>query len=213
MKLYLVLIIIFTILISGCSKGVNNASPIQEIEKKPKSSYLMDYTSNPQVTDDRNLLKIGQTVSDEKGEATLKTISHINKTYKIGPIQLRVKDMKVIHLRPDYSLIDYFHVLTHDEEFDFVKVFVEIKNTSTETVNFAPIAIMETSSVEKIDWEKDIYLDELNGEIKGNTVKKGNLGFIIRPSDELEWINITTSDVFNEGGKKINFSKNIKLNF
>ncbi len=83
------------------------------------------------VTDDRSLLKVGQTFSDDKGKAVLKDIKPVNKTYKIGDVELTVKEMKLIHLRPDYSMIDYFHELTHDEEFDFVKVFVDIKNTSS----------------------------------------------------------------------------------
>jgi hypothetical protein len=206
------LLTFLTLLLFGCSSDLGN-SETPEKEKQPESDYLKDYSSNPQVTDDRSLLEAGQSVSDEKGEATLKAINHVNETYKIGSIQLNVKDMKLIHLRPDYSLIDYFHVLTHDEEFDFVKVFVEIENTSNETVNFAPIALIETSSGEKLDWEKDIYLEELNGEIEGNSTKKGNLGFIIDSSKDLEWIEITTSDVFDKDENKINDSQKIKIEF
>ncbi|MGX2958261.1 hypothetical protein JNUCC23_03105 [Peribacillus sp. JNUCC 23] len=196
----------------GCSNEVSN-SETPEKEKQPKNEYLNDYVSNPQVTDDRTLLEVGQSVSDEKGEATLKAINPVNETYEIGPIRLSVKDMKLIHLRPDYSLIDYFHVLTHDEEFGFVKVFVEIENTSDEKVNFAPIAMIETSLGKKLDWEKDIYLEELNGEIEGNTTKKGNLGFIIDSSKDLEWIELTTSDVFDKGENKIHDSQIIKIKF
>jgi hypothetical protein len=152
-------------------------------------------------------------VSDEKGEATLKAINQVNKTYSDGPIKLTVKDMKLIHLRPDYSLIDYFHVLTQEEEFDFVKVFVEIENKYPEKVNFAPIALIETSTGEKLNWENDIYLEDLNGEIKGNETKKGNIGFIVESSDDLEWIEITTSDVFDKDGEKIIESQKLKIKF
>lgn len=196
----------------GCSNDVSNSEALLK-EKQSASEYLSDYASNPQVTDDRNLLEIGQSVSDEKGEATLKAINPVNETYEIGSIRLSVKDMKLIHLRPDYSLIDYFHMLTHDEEFDFVKVFVEIENTSDEKVNFAPIAMIETSLGKKLDWEKDIYLEELNGEIEGNTTKKGNLGFIIDSSKDLEWIELTTSDLFDKAENKINGSQKIKIRF
>ncbi|HSO56847.1 MAG TPA: hypothetical protein VLQ66_01315, partial [Paenisporosarcina sp.] len=116
MKKHIALLALLTLVISGCS---NNT--VASVKEKPANiDYLNDYYSNPQVTDDRTLLKIGQSVSDEKGEATLKAINQVNKTYSDGPIKLTVKDMKLIHLRPDYSLIDYFHVLTQEEEFDFV---------------------------------------------------------------------------------------------
>ncbi|KMY48462.1 hypothetical protein [Peribacillus loiseleuriae] len=212
MKKYLGLLTLLALLLFGCSNDVSN-SEIPEKEKQQKNEYLNDYDSNPQVPDDRSLLEVGQSVSDEKGEATLKAINLVNETYEIGPIRLSVKDMKLIHLRPDYSLIDYFHVLTHDEEFNFVKVFVEIENTSDEKINFAPIALIETSSGVKLDWEKDIYLEELNGEIEGNSTKKGNLGFIIDSSNDLEWIELTTSDVFDKAENKINDSQTIKIKF
>lgn len=199
----------FLLVISGCSHS--NAAPAKE--KPANLDYLNDYYSNPQVTDDRSLLEVGQSVSDEKGEATLKAINQVNQTYEEGPIKLTVKDMKIIHLRPDYSLIDYFHVLTQQEEFDFVKVFIEIENTYTEKLNFAPIALIETNTGEKLDWEKDIYLEELNGEIEGNEIKKGNLGFILKSTEELEWIEITTSDVFNKDEDKIIDSQKIKIKF
>jgi hypothetical protein len=209
LKKHIALVAFLLLVISGCSN--NNAAPVKE--KPANIDYLNDYSSNPQVTDDRTLLKIGQSVSDEKGEATLKAINQVNKTYVEGPIKLTVKDMKIIHLRPDYSLIDYFHVLTQQEEFDFVKVFIEIENSYSEKTNFAPIALIETSTGEKIDWEKDMYLEELNGEIGGNETKKGNIGFILKSSKDLEWIKITTSDVFNKDHEKLINSKKIKINF
>lgn len=211
MKTFIVLITFLTLLISGCSSNLNESATTSEKEKQ--ADYLTDYAPNPMVTDDRSLLEVGQEVLDEKGEATLKAINQVKESYEIGPIKLNVKEMKVVHLKPDYSLVDYFHVLTHDEEFDFVKVFVEIKNTSSEKVNFAPIALIETSSGEKFDWEKDIYLEDLNGEIEGGTTKKGNLGFILDVHEDLEWIEITTSDVFDKDENKMNDSQKFKIEF
>lgn len=244
----------FILLLVGCSANAvpgndgdkanigdktQSESTTNENNDKPKQQENQEifdqYQPNPQVTDDRSLQKLGQTYEDEKGEATLKAYKDVNQTYTVGPIELIVKEMKLIHLRPDYSMIDYFHVLTHDEEFDFVKVFVEIKNTSSENVNFAPIAIIKTNTGETLDWEKDIYLEELNGEIKGNRTKFGNLGFIINATDihkdghsdgknshvkehqseekNIQWIEITTSDVFDKKQKKISESQKIKIEF
>ena len=95
---------------ANATKNENSAAPAKE--NPANLDYLNDYKSNPQVTEDRSLLEVGQSVSDEKGEATLKPNNQVNQTYEEGPIKLTVKDMKIIHLRPDYSLIDYFHVLT-----------------------------------------------------------------------------------------------------
>lgn len=210
LKKVIALISILSLLLIGCT---SNNSGSEAKQKEIDTEYLKDYSSNPQVTDDRTLIEPGQSFKDEKGEATLKAFNQVNKTYEVGPVTLRIKDLKLLHLRPDYSLVDYFHVLTHDEEFDFVKVFVEIENTSAEKVNFAPIALLETSEGEKFDWEKDMYLEDLNGELEANGLKKGNLGFIVEKSDNLEWIEITTSDVYDQNQKKIADSQKIKIEF
>lgn len=199
-------------LLFGCSdKDFSTSSPAlaQEIE----SNYLDGYGANPQVPDDRTLLTVGQSIKDAKGEATLQKINLEEQTFNVGDIKLTVKDTKLIHLFPDYSLTDYFHALTHDEEFEFVKLFVEIKNNSNDKVNFAPIAMIETNTGQKITWDQDIYLENLNEEIEGSASKKGNLGFIVDTKTNLEWIEITTSDVFDENEEKVADAKKFRIKF
>ncbi|OMC83300.1 hypothetical protein [Viridibacillus sp. FSL H8-0123] len=199
-------------LLFGCSdKDFSTSSPAlaQEIE----SNYLDGYGANPQVPDDRTLLTVGQSIKDAKGEATLQKINLKEQTVKVGDIKLTVKDTKLIHLFPDYSLTDYFHSLTHDEEFDYVKLFVEIKNSSTQKVNFAPIAMIETNTGQKITWDQDIYLENLNEVIEGSASKKGNLGFIVDTKTNLEWIEITTSDVFDGNEAKVANAKKFRIYF
>ncbi|QOV12304.1 DUF4352 domain-containing protein [Viridibacillus arvi] len=199
-------------LLFGCSdKDFSTSSPAlaQEIE----SNYLDGYGANPQVPDDRTLLTVGQSIKDAKGEATLQKINLEEQTINVGDIKLTVKDTKLIHLFPDYSLTDYFHALTHDEEFEFVKLFVEIKNNSNDKVNFAPIAMIETNTGQKITWDQDIYLENLNEEIEGSASKKGNLGFIVNTKTNLEWIDITTSDVFDKNEEKVADAKKFRIKF
>ncbi|MGE7919135.1 DUF4352 domain-containing protein [Viridibacillus sp. NPDC093762] len=199
-------------LLFGCSdKDFSTSSPAlaQEIE----SNYLDGYGANPQVPDDRKLLTIGQSIKDAKGEATLQKINLEEQTITVGDIKLTVKDTKLIHLFPDYSLTDYFHALTHEEEFEFVKLFVEINNNSNDKVSFAPIAMIETNTGQKITWDQDIYLENLNEEIEGSASKKGNLGFIVDAKTNLEWIEITTSDVFDENEVKVADAKKFRIKF
>jgi hypothetical protein len=196
----------------------------ESVEATEDANKAVSYRPNPQVTDDKMLTEIGQKHRDAKGEATLKQIKEINKTYMIGPVKLIVKEAKIIHLIPDYSMIDYFHVLTHKKEFNFVKVWVEIENTSEQPVHFAPIALFETSTGEKFDWQKDIYLEGLNGNLEADAVKKGNLGFILNAgshdeehseesqTEELpDWVTLITSDVFDKEEKLIEKSQEIRI--
>lgn len=207
MKKVSLLLFIFVIL-SGCSTNVlGNVSVSDE-----GNQYVKEYAPNPQVPDDRTLEKVGQNHLDEKGEVTLKAINNVNKTYQIGEIELTIVDAKKIHLTPDYSLIDYFNNLTYKEQFEFVKVFVEITNTSNDPIKFAPVAMMETSTGEEIPWENDIYLENLNGEIGGNETKYGNVGFIIENTD-IDSFEITTSAVFDNNDKEMSKEKKIEIVF
>jgi hypothetical protein len=219
---YLIVILILLGSLVGCNQendspdrhenaSANNKMQSEENSTPPRKN-IGEYVSNPQVTDDRSLVNVGGTFSDEKGEAELKAVKKVDEEIEVGPITLMVKEVKVLSYRPDYSLIDFFHSYTHDEVFDFVKVFVEIENESNEPLNFAPAALLETDKGEKKTWEDDIYLEELNGKIGPGEKKAGNLGFIIEKSD-LKFITITTSKVFDENEKELSGEKVIEVSF
>ena len=216
--------ILFVLLLTGCSfvsiqqNSERSDSKTEETSTETKVISEDDhdaYYNSPQVTDDSTLQKPGQSVTDEKGEATLKAIKQINKVYHFGDIEYTIKEMKLLHYRPDYSLIDYFHPLTEAEEFDFIKLSVDIKNQSKEKRNFAPIALFETNTGVKMDWKQDMYLEHLNGEIEGNQIKRGSIGFIVDQagSKKTEWISILTSDVFNDKHERLEEAQKIQLNF
>jgi hypothetical protein len=148
-------------------------------EQKERDESSKRYVPNPQITDDRTLEKVGQSYTDDKGSSTLKAIKKVNKTYQIGDIELTIHDIKVIDHTPSYGMIDFFHGFTHGEEFDFIKVNAEMKNTSNQAVNFAPVAVLEMNTGEQKHFDQDIYLENLNGEIDPNGHKQGNIGFIL----------------------------------
>ncbi|MBV7506166.1 hypothetical protein KW850_12950 [Bacillus sp. sid0103] len=218
------IIILFVFLLTGCS-FVSIQPPNEKTDtvtentstaaKKISADEHDAYYNSPQVTDDSTLQKPGQSVTDEKGEATLKQMKQINKVYHFGDIEYTIKEMKLLHYRPDYSLIDYFHPLTEAEEFDFIKISVDIKNHSKEKLNFAPVALFETNTGVKMDWKQDMYLEHLNGEIEGSQIKRGSLGFIINQanSKEIQWIKILTSDVYNAQQERLEEAQKIQLNF
>jgi len=170
------------------------------------------YVPNPQLPDDINLNQIGQNVSDAKGELTLKAYKKVNETLNVGPIEVNIKEMKVMHATPDYSMIDFFHGYTHDEDFDIVKVNVEIKNNSDKKIKFSPVAFLETDRGEHLTWEDEIYLEELTGEIEGNGSKSGNIGFILKDGN-IQGISVMTSDAVDDEGKVLAKGKSAEFAF
>ncbi|MEV5114657.1 DUF4352 domain-containing protein [Peribacillus frigoritolerans] len=170
------------------------------------------YVPNPQLPDDINLNQIGQNVSDAKGELTLKAYKKVNETLNVGAIEVNIKEMKVMHATPDYSMIDFFHGYTHDEDFDIVKVNVEIKNNSDKKIKFSPVAFLETDRGEHLTWEDEIYLEELTGEIEGNGSKSGNIGFILNDGN-IKSISVMSSDAVDDEGKVLAKGKSAEFAF
>lgn len=210
-KLFTLIILMASLV--GCSleKSSNSSAEIEKeesIQEKPNEETpppresMSEYVPNPQVTDDRTFLSVGETFRDEKGYAKLKSYKKLDQRFSTGPIVMVIKEAKVIEYQPDYSLIDFFHSYTHEEQFTFVKVFVEIENKSDEVLNFAPVAQMEMDNSEKKTWEDDIYLEELNGKILPGEKKAGNVGVIVENPD-IKSIEITTSKVFNQNEEEL----------
>ncbi|MGG4491129.1 DUF4352 domain-containing protein [Metabacillus idriensis] len=211
-----------TLILSACSAQASSTPEDEAKEKKEKVSETASakqtsndvYVPNPQITDDRKLLEVGQSYTDDKGAAELKAIKNVNKTYKVGDVELLVRDVKIIEHTPAYSMIDFFHTFTHEETFDIVKANIEIKNTSDQPVYFSPIAVLETNTGEHKDWESDIYLEELNGELAANSSKKGNVGFILNHSDkEVKSIKVLTSDLLNDKKKAAAEAQELTIEF
>ncbi|MGB6409393.1 MAG: hypothetical protein WBF39_18105 [Planococcus donghaensis] len=204
MKKTIYVLLFSAAILGGCSEQNESiavaSTPVDEKEEVPE--YYEGYVLSPQVPDDRTLQEVGQNKRDAKGEAIVEAVNMTVEDYEIGPIELMVKEAKILQVKPDYSLIDFFHSYTHEQEFKVVKMFVEITNTSNEPVHFAPTALLETDREELKLWEDDIYLESLNGELAPGETKRGNIGFIIEESD-VDSVTITTSDVFNNGEEKI----------
>lgn len=200
-------------LLGGCSDQEDSTVVASAAAgKNDIPEYYENYVLSPQVTDDRILQENGQNKRDAKGEATVQAVNMDKETYEVGPVELTVEESKILQLKPDYSLIDFFHSYTHDQEFEIVKMFVEITNTSDEPLHFAPVALLETATNELKIWEDDIYLEELNGELAAGETKRGNIGFIVEDGS-FDSMTLTTSDVYDNQDRKIAEALEFKKSF
>ncbi len=214
------------IVLTGCSSGnhadeskpaENNTAKAEQPARTAETAVPQVkedvYVPNPQITDDRKLLKVGETVSDEKGKITLKAYKKVDETVNVGPIEMKVTDIKVMHFVPAYSMIDFYHAYTHDEEFDLIKIGVELKNTSKEKIKYTPIAAIKMNSGEHKTWEDDTYLEELIGEIEPGDVKKGNMGFILSKTPEAQSVEVLTSDAVDLDHNVLEQGKHLNIEF
>lgn len=200
------------LLLAACSEEAEPVANAQANAETAIPAYFDGYVVSPQVTDDRTVQKTGQKFRDLRGGIELKAVNTDMPASKVGGIKVTIHEAKILHLKPEYSMIDFFHSYTHETEFDMVKYFVEITNTSEEVLKFAPAAIVETDAGETKTWEEEIYLEELTGEIQPGETKKGNIGFIL---DEpgVESLTLTTSDVFSAEDEKLADAQEIQVEF
>lgn len=175
------------------------------------TSYTKDYTSNPHITADAQLVKINDRKSSNKGEIELLQVNLTEKNSMIGPMELQFFDVKELLVEPDVSMLDSFQPLTENTSFLLVKTFVRIKNTSQESVQFNPAAAAKTSTNEKWTWEQEVYLDELNGLYEPGQVKQGNIGFILEKEDAPTTFTLQSSDVFDLEQDIISIGDQIQL--
>lgn len=183
----------------GCSK------------KTIDTSYLADYTENPQITNDGKLLVKGDEKQSNKGRVEVIQANFTTKTTMIGPMKVQFFDTKELLVAPDVSMIDYFHELTDEENFHILKAFVSVENTSTEAVQFNPSAGATASSGETWTWQQEVFLDELNGLYEPGQVKKGNIGYILTQDTPPAAFTIESSDVFDLEQDIVSAGAQIKL--
>jgi len=200
------------LLLAGCSEEAEPVANAAANEETAIPAYFDGYVVSPQVTDDRTVQKVGQSFRDLRGGIELKAVNTELPGYEIGGIEVTIHEAKILHLQPEYSMIDFFHSYTHETEFDMVKYFVEITNTTDEVLKFAPAAIVKTDSGETKTWEEEIYLEELNGDIQPGETKKGNIGFILEEPGA-ESLTLTTSDVFSAEDEKLEDAQEIQIDF
>ncbi|MFX3623436.1 MAG: DUF4352 domain-containing protein [Ectobacillus sp.] len=216
------LLIAAAAMLGGCSANAaeKNAKTekmeeqeVKKAEESPVHNQATEYVPSSQIVDDAQLLQVGQSIANDKGIATVKAIKQVEQTVQIGAVDLVIHDVKIIDYTPSYGMIDFFHGYTHDEQFHFVKLNVEVQNTSSKKVKFAPIAVLETSTGEQKHWDDDIYLENINGELAPSQGKRGNLGFILegKQPESIKWIKVTTSDLVDEEHKVVEGAKEIRI--
>lgn len=200
MKQILAALMLGTIL-SGCGtmpdtvqeKSSEKSAPKQETPVSIEKSAA--YVPNPQLPDDRKLTKVDASVTDAKGELTLTQFVRPGITRTIGPITMKVEEVKVFHARPSYGMIDFFHGFTHDESFDLVKTRVTITNGGDEPVTFNPVAHFKLDATTEKTLQDDVYLESLATTYAPGETRRGNFGFIIE--QPLTSVELLTSDVLS----------------
>ncbi|WP_273852031.1 DUF4352 domain-containing protein [Guptibacillus spartinae] len=198
------------------SQTENATTATKTSDAKAEHKQQTEVIDSPQAPDDSSLTKVGKSYQDADGSITLKAKSDYDEKTEIGDMALTVSDVKVMSYSPSPDLIDFFHGYSNDETtFNYVKIRVNVKNTSDQTVNFAPVSALKTSDGEKKGFDDDFYLENLYGDYEPGEERIGQLGFVLNTTDlgNLESMTIHTSDVFDPTGETLMKGKAITVPF
>ncbi|EMR07169.1 hypothetical protein C772_00814 [Bhargavaea cecembensis DSE10] len=178
-----------TLFFSGCmmdvTAPVEQAPPERQVEAAALQAdrlsevpaYYGGYKPNPNVTDDRRLTRPGERMHDSRGEMEVLKASGEQKRVVAGQGELTIRETKMLRYEPASGRF------TGGEAFKFIKLFVEVRNTGEEPIQFDPVSAIGTDTGETLHWEDDIYREELGGMIAPGEVKAGNIGFILQETD------------------------------
>ncbi|SEJ43381.1 hypothetical protein SAMN04488127_1752 [Bhargavaea ginsengi] len=189
-----------TLFFSGCmmdvTAPVEQASPDHQVEAAVLQTesmlevpaYYGDYRPNPRISDDRRITRPGEVVRDSRGGLEVLKASGEQKQVSAGPAELTVRETKLLRYVPATGRFN------GGQTFEFVKLFVEVRNTGGEPIQFNPVSVIGTDTGEALRWEDDLYREELGGMIAPGEVKAGNIGFILRESD-VDELTISADDI------------------
>ncbi|WP_028784712.1 DUF4352 domain-containing protein [Thalassobacillus devorans] len=219
--LYLLMAVVLLTACTNANKEIENAKeqPEKDTEIAKKETDEQEaknqatFIDNPQAPDDSSLKKTGQTYQDGDGKIKLLALSPSEKQVTVGPMEMIIKEVKLMNYSPAPHLIDFFHGYTSQEEnFNYIKLNLIVKNTSNQTLNFAPVSVLETNKGEKKNFEDDFYLENMYGKYKSGETRYGQLGFIIKKNKtkKIDSLQILTSDVFS-GKESIDKAKKITI--
>ncbi|MFC7371650.1 DUF4352 domain-containing protein [Fictibacillus iocasae] len=219
---HLIILLMTSLLLFGCSKTEEPKKEEQTKQEAEKSESKPEtekeaFGDSPQAADDSSLTKPGTSHEDDDGIVTLLKEAKLNETKDIGPVEMKIESVRVIEYKPSMDLIDFFHGYTHKDEkkFPYVRVNVTLENMSDKPVQFAPVSEIQTDQGQKVTWENDFYIEELNGQLKPGEKKMGSLGFIIDDTDpaKMKSLTVKTSEVFDKDKKKLEDAETFDVQF
>ncbi|MFC7366267.1 MULTISPECIES: DUF4352 domain-containing protein [Bhargavaea] len=213
-----------TLFFSGCmvdvTAPVKQAPPEQQVEAAALQpavlaevpSYYGDYRPGQRITDDRRLRKTGEVMRDSLGEMEVLKATGQQKRVNTGPAELTIRETKLLRYEPESSESSLAGKFTPEPEFEFVKLFVEVRNIGDEPIHFNPLAEINTDKGEALLWKNDIYQEGLGGEIPPGEVKAGNIGFILEDAN-VQVLSLKTGVVVRAADGKLADAREVEIRF
>lgn len=210
MKKVLFVFVVAFLVMAGCSSE-DSAAPKEESkpekvkqEEVEKEQSEKDEKKEETDNEDGILTKVGQTTVDDRIGATVEllAIKEINETIDLSPIELTIKDIKVLRMTgiKNKEFLNQLKHFTDKTEIEYIQIQYEIENTKDTNVRLnLPIEAVVLNTGEQIESvDKDLTGDpNFAKTLYGKAKNESRVGLLIDDSnpEDISEIKIVTGRI------------------
>lgn len=165
------------------------------------------------------LTKAGQWTMDGDDKVTLVKIAELNKTYPMGPINLTIESVKLLHHSNVDSYTKEYVKNVHGKEVSelgTIQVTYSVENTADRNVMFTSIDTLTTDTKAQILGMHDMANSNDLGTYMGQVIVEGLSIFPYFGEDlgEISVVNLMTSNAFDsDDGETLSEAQKIEIQF
>lgn len=223
--------IISTLLLGACSsdekiseeKPKTNTESVatEETTAEPKTPETTDAkeTESGKEIKDGVLLNAGDWTMSGLDKVTLVKIKEVNETFTMGPINLTIDSIKLLHhLKVDDAMKSYINSVHGKdvEELNTIQIIYHVENTSDANIMFSTVDTVTTDTKAQISGMHDMATSNDYGTYMGQVIVDGLkiFPYFNGSLEDINSINIITSDVYdNDSITKLGDGQKIEIKF
>ncbi|MDQ0484279.1 hypothetical protein [Guptibacillus hwajinpoensis] len=183
---------------SNVTNDVSGSTDSQEeataADQKEVSNKEEKDESIPEPKKDENgniiLDTVGQKVEDESATAELMKIKEVNETLSIAPLEVTIKDIKLIKLTDINEELmmnlEMYGAKGTPEELSYIQVKYIAENTEEKNIEWYDLMNVVTDKGEQIDAQMNDFItddSDMDSQFLGKVKKEFTDGFIVKDED------------------------------
>jgi hypothetical protein len=178
-------------LLAGCSSNNASTGTVEKQKQQPAKQAQQKTVDNPKKDEngDYVLEKVGQKATTEQATAELLKIKNVNEIVNVSPINVTIKDIKLIKLTnisdDMKGQIELFTGKKVNGPVTYLQIRFDAENIEEKNVDWDGIQTVVTDKQEQIDANNKNFLDsDWQIGFMGKVKQSGQYGLILTPGQE-----------------------------
>lgn len=185
----------------------------------PETTEVAEESESGKEIKDGVLLNAGDWTMSGLDKVTLVKIKEVNETFTMGPINLTIDSIKLLHhSKVDEAMKSYINSVHGKdvEELNTIQIIYNVENTSDANVMFRTVDTVTTDTKAQISGMHDMATSNDYGTYMGQVIVDGLkiFPYFNGSLEDINSINIITSDVYdNDSITKLGDGQKIEIKF